>query len=85
MRFTFTHSHAFPGGIAVIERNSESGGQVDFADGSAVDAEWWEDGEDLILDVPSYRTAKGHPIDARRWRLIQSADGTWRSYVEPVN
>lgn len=50
-----------------------------FADGVSFVAEWWRDGEDVILKCPSYRTAKGTTVEPHRWRLTRKADGTWRS------
>lgn len=82
MRFVFTHSHAFPMGAVIVERNdveSEGDGEVDFADGVSLIAEWWRDGADIILDIPSYRTAKGTTVKPHRWRLTRKPDGTWRS------
>lgn len=81
MRFVFTHSHAFPRGTVVVEDGTESGSdaQVEFADGVTLIAEWWRDGENIILDIPSYQTAKGTMVGPRRWRLTRRSDGTWRS------
>lgn len=82
MRFVFTHSHAFPNGTVIVEGGTESGfdGLVEFSDGVSLIAEWWQDGEDIILDIPSYRTAKGTAVSAHRWRLTQKPDETWRSH-----
>lgn len=81
MRFVFTHSHAFPNGTVIVEGGTGSGadGLVEFSDGVSLIAERWRDGEDIILDIPSYRTAKGTAVGAHRWRLIQRPDETWRS------
>lgn len=81
MRFAFTHSHAFPNGTVIVEGGIESGtdGLVEFSDGVSLIAEWWRDGEDIILDLPSYRTAKDTAVSAHRWRLTRRPDGTWRS------
>lgn len=81
MRFVFTHSHAFPNGTVIVENDSGADGEglVEFADGVNLSAQWWRDGEEVILDIPSYRTAKGTVIAAHRWRLARRSDGTWRS------
>lgn len=81
MRFVFTHSHAFPKGTVIVEGGTGSGsdGLVEFSDGVNLVAEWWRDGEAIVLDIPSYRTAKGTVVAAHRWRLTRRADGTWRS------
>ena len=82
MRFVFTHSHAFPRGTVIVETDAESGadGLVEFSDGVSLIAEWWRDGEDIILDIPSYRTAKGTAVGPHRWQLTRKPDGTWRSH-----
>lgn len=82
MRFSFTHSHAFPGGCLTIEDAEATEGMcvVEFGDGVATIGEWHPDGNGINLAIPAYRTAKGTDVDARRWRLIQSQDGSWRSY-----
>lgn len=81
MRFVFTHSHAFPMGTVVVEGDERGGcdGLVTFADGVTLVAEWYRDGGEILLDIPSYRTAKGTAIGPHRWRLSQKPDGTWRS------
>lgn len=81
MRFVFTHSHAFLRGTVVVEGGAESGidGLAEFSDGVSVIAEWWRDGEDIVLDMPSYQTAKGTVVAPHRWRLCRKPDGTWRS------
>ena len=82
MRFVFTHSHAFPNGTVIVEGGTESGadGLVEFSDGVSLIAEWWRDGEDIILDIPFCRTAKSTAVNAHPWRLTRRADGTWRSH-----
>lgn len=82
MRFTFTHSHAFPRGrVTVAEDGAEPPGcLVEFNDGVTVIGEWRPDGEDILLDVPLYRTSKGTTVDARRWRLARNEKGDWRSH-----
>lgn len=81
MRFVFTHSHAFPKGTVMVENSVGSGpeGLVEFSDGVSLVAEWCRDGEDILLDIPSYWTAKGTMVDPHQWRLTQRPDGTWRS------
>lgn len=85
MRFIFTHSHAFPGGMVVIENLATSGAAagVEFADGAALEAECQRDGTDLILEIPAYRTAKGTAVGAHRWRVVRDETGTWHSRREP--
>ncbi len=81
MRFTFLHSHAFHRGRVSVDEQDRSAPQclVEFSDGITVIAEWREDGEDMVLTVPSYRTAKGSQVAARTWRLRRGNDGEWRS------
>lgn len=81
MRFVFTHSHAFPMGTVIVGGDTGPGGDgvVEFADGVSLAAEWWREGEAMILDIPSYRTAKGSTVASHRWRLTRRPDGTWRS------
>lgn len=81
MRFTFTHSHVFPGSRVAIEDAEATEGMcvVEFADGVALIGEWHPDGDDVDLTIPAYRTAKGTSIDARTWRMVRDQDGRWRS------
>ncbi|WP_337181590.1 hypothetical protein [Shinella sp.] len=82
MRFSFPHSHAFQGGRLTIEDAEMSEGMcvVEFGDGVAMIGEWHPDGDDIRLTVPAYRTAKDTDVEARRWQLVRSQDGSWRSY-----
>lgn len=81
MRFSFTHSHAFPGGRLTVEDAEATEGTcvVEFSDGSAMIGEWHPDGDDILLRIPAYRTAKGTDVDAQSWRLVLNKDGEWRS------
>ncbi|ELT47466.1 hypothetical protein [Brucella intermedia] len=81
MRFSFTHSHAFPGGRVAIEDAEASEGTcvVEFADGSAMIGEWHPDDADILLSIPAYRTAKGTDVAAQSWRLVRNKQGEWRS------
>ncbi|WP_374579110.1 hypothetical protein [Phenylobacterium sp.] len=81
MRFVFPHSHAFPGGRVMVEEDGAVGsaGEVEFADGSVVAAAWRRDGNDFDLEVPTYLTARGTEVAARRWRVVQGRDGVWRT------
>ncbi|HRN83226.1 MAG TPA: hypothetical protein PK857_00280 [Hyphomicrobium sp.] len=81
MRFTFPHSHAFRRGRVVVEDDKAAGPDclVEFGDGVTVIAEWRRDGEAILLNIPTYRTAKGTQVAARSWRLGKGKDGTWRS------
>lgn len=81
MRFSFSHSHAFPGSRLSIEDAEASEGTcvVEFADGSATIGEWHPDGDDIVLEIPDYRTAKGTDVAAQSWRLVQNKKGEWRS------
>ena len=64
MRFSFTHSHAFPGGLVIFEVDEASGPKctIEFGDSIVAEAEWRPNGEDLILEIPAYRTPKGTAI-----------------------
>lgn len=81
MRFTFPHSHAFPGGMVTVEddSNAEPECLIEFGDGVTVIANWQQVGPDIVLDVPSYRTVKGTQIEPKSWYLAQQTDGVWRS------
>jgi hypothetical protein len=81
MRFVFPHSHAFPGGRVLVEDDGAAAGEVEveFADGSVVVAVWRQEGDDFQLEVPTYRTARGTEVAARRWRLAKGRDGVWRT------
>ncbi|MEY8839601.1 hypothetical protein AB9K41_11295 [Cribrihabitans sp. XS_ASV171] len=84
MRFTFPHSHAFPRGrVTVTEEDGEPPAcLVEFSNGVTVIGEFRREGDDILLDVPRYRTERGTVIDPRRWRLSRGKDGTWRSTRE---
>ena len=77
MRFRFPHSHAFPGGRVSIEEDGRAGPEclVEFGDGVTVIADWQRIGADIVLNVPSHRTAKGTQVSARTWRLARRKDG----------
>ena len=79
MRFAFTHSHAFPGSRVAVEEDGAEGCLVEFGDGTTVIGRWRCDGEAIELEIPAYRTARGNPVDARRWRLVRSTGSEWRS------
>lgn len=81
MRFTFSHSHAFPGSRVAIEDAEATEGMcvVEFSDGVALIGEWHPDGDAIHLKVPAYRTARGTDIDAQSWRLVRGDDGLWRA------
>jgi hypothetical protein len=85
MRFTFTHSHAFPGGRVAVADDGGEGYRcpVEFADGVAVLGPWRREGEGIVLDVPVYATARGSRIEARHWRVRRGSDGVWRT--EPAS
>lgn len=81
MRFSFPHSHAFQGGRLQIDdaETGEGTCMVAFGDGVEIIGEWQPDGDDILLDIPAYRTARGTDVSARSWRLAQGRDGRWRS------
>ncbi len=85
MRFSFPHSHAFPGGRVRVEDADAAEGMcvVEFWDGVAMIGEWHPDGDDIHLAIPAYRTAKETDIDARSWQLVRGQDGQWRSQLRP--
>lgn len=84
-RFTFPHSHAFPGSRVGIEDDADAGPGclVEFGDGVVVMAEWRRTNHGFDLSLPAYRTARGTEVAARSWRLVQRADGVWRSERTP--
>lgn len=84
MKFTFAHSHAFPNGTVDVEDDGDqqAGCLVAFGDGTTIMGAWHRDGGDIVLDVPSYKTAKGTKIAPHRWRLKQGTEGRWRSRRE---
>lgn len=81
MRFSFPHSHAFNRGRVSVEDDGAPGPEctVEFGDGSIVIGTCAAAGEAYALSVPQYRTARGTTIQAKDWRLVRSADGSWRS------
>ncbi|WP_102224911.1 hypothetical protein [Acidimangrovimonas sediminis] len=80
MRFTFPHSHAFPRGQVGVEEDGAAppGALVEFGDGITLIGDWRTEGDDIVLSVPRYQTAKGTTVEARRWRLTRNAQGVWR-------
>ncbi len=80
MRFSFPHSHAFPGGRVTVDEDDAAEGacEVEFA-GVTVIGAWSREGAALHLDVPTYRTAHGTQVTGRRWRIARGKDGGWRS------
>lgn len=82
MRFSFPHSYVFHGGHVRVEDGEAAEGMcvVEFSDGVAMIGEWHPDGDDIVLAVPAYCTAKGTDVEARRWRLTQNEDGHWISH-----
>jgi len=87
MRFSFPHSHAFQGGRVTVENDGKSEPKclVEFGDGVTVIADWQQTGSDIRLSVPTYRTAKGTEVASRTWRLVERADGVWRSQLTPTS
>lgn len=85
MRFTFSHSHAFPGCRVAIEEAgvAEGTGVIEFGDGVVLIGEWHPDGDAIRLSIPAHRTAKGTDIAAQDWRLTRGGDGLWRAQKIP--
>lgn len=80
MHITFSHSHAFERSKARISDEDQAAPcHVEFADGVVVTARASRDGDDILLDVPAYRTAAGNDVEARAWRMVRSGDEEWRS------
>ncbi len=81
MRFVFPHSHAFPGGRVELDDDGKSGPEclAEFGDGVTVIATCRFEGETILVDVPTYRTARGTQVAARSWLLAKGRDGVWRS------
>ena len=83
MRFTFPHSHAFSGGQLTVQDDAAPGPScmVEFGDGTMVIGELANaaDGH-YDVNVPDYKTAKGHTVKARSWRIARrGGEGVWRS------
>jgi len=81
MRFSFPHSHAFEGGRVIVDDDDAAEGpcSVEFADGVTVIGAVRKDGDMLMLEVPTYRTARNTDVIGRRWRIERAGDGVWRS------
>ena len=80
VQITFSHSHAFEGAKAHISDEDQTMPcHVEFADGVVVMAKASSKGDDILLDVPTYRTAAGNDVEARSWRMVPSGDGDWRA------
>lgn len=82
MRFSFPHSHAFPGGRVSVDDEDEAEGpcEIEFSDGVTVIGNWQRDDDAIRLDVPTYRTARDTEVHARRWRLTCDKAGVWHSH-----
>lgn len=81
MRFSFPHSHAFPGGRVAVDDGDPAEGAcvVEFGDGVTVIGAWRPSPEGMRLEVPAYRTGRGTEVAARNWLVAQGKDGNWRS------
>ena len=79
MRFLFPYSHAFPNGRVTVDDDGATQPVclVEFSDGTTVLSTWHREKENIDLDIPDYRTAKGTRVSARRWRLVRGLDGIW--------
>lgn len=76
MRFLSPYSHAFPNGrVTVDDGATEPGALVEFSDGTTVLSAWRGEKGNIGLDIPSYQTAKGMRVSARRWRLVRGSHG----------
>lgn len=84
MRFVFSHSHAYRGAQVQVEAENASEGtcQVDFGDGVSVlgACRTLQDGSHE-LDIPAYRTGRGHEVVARSWRIVPTRPGPDRPTV----
>lgn len=83
MRFSFPYSHAFNGGRVVVDDDGVPGPMcmVEFGDGSTVTGQYAPADQDIRLSIPAYETAKGNTVRSRDWRVVKTADGSWRSMV----
>ena len=79
MQISCPYSHAFNGCKVRIDDEQELRPCfIEFADGVVVSATAKADGDDILLDVPDYRTAKRSDVVARAWRLRRGDDALWR-------
>lgn len=81
MRFRFPHSHAFQRGRLAVDTDDEPGPTctIEFGDGSVVIGECRKVEDAFVLSIPRYVTAKGTDVEPKRWRIVRSKDGVWRS------
>lgn len=81
VRFSFPHSHAFPGARVIVADDGLAEGEclVEFGDGGMVLASFRRCGGALLLKVPTYRTVRGSEVGTRQW-LIELLNGeNWRA------
>jgi len=76
MRFSFHHTHAYPGcGVTVEEDGIEPGALVDFVDGAVCAGRYaYRPSGEIELVVEPYVTARGTAIARKRW-LLKSSGG----------
>ncbi len=80
MRFQFAHTHAYPGcrvHLPAMDDAAAGEAEIEFSDGQVVAGRWRRDGNTLVLDIPSWTTARGTTVQPRRWRL-HAPDGQWK-------
>lgn len=80
MRFSFPHSHAFPGGRVSVDvgGHKDSGCTIEFGDGMVLFGHWAYEDDGLVLSVPAYQTAKGTVIEAKQWRVVNVVADIWK-------
>ncbi|MBS7544113.1 hypothetical protein [Ancylobacter oerskovii] len=78
MKVLIGDSHCYPG-CPVTMRDEGKGTLLEFNDGTVALGDFHADGEEGVLAVPAYETARGRKIDAKTWRLGRVGDdGSWR-------
>lgn len=85
MRFEFTHTHIYPGATADLSgslpaTDGETTCLVELSDGVVLSTSCSVRGEEVLLSMPEYLTARGAKIPPKTWALRRDVEtGAWRA------
>ncbi len=85
MRFEFTHTHIYPGATADLSgafpgTDGDTTCLVELSDGVVLSTSCSVRGQEVLLSMPEYLTARGAKIPAKTWALRRDVEtGAWRA------
>lgn len=85
MRFEFSYTHIYPGATAILsgslsQSNVETTCLVEMSDGVVLSTSCSVRGNEVLLSMPEYLTARGAKIPAKMWALRRDLEtGAWRA------